>query len=105
MSPDFISISETPNAYIGIRNYFLTKKLRKEFIVKIEEEDIPDPDDYSALMPKRLQEAIDYFIVSSAICETFKEPIKPPFTMLCHPDWRKEEHKRYESWITKYIKS
>ena len=104
MSPDFISISETPNAYIGIRNYFLTKKLRKEFIVKIEEEDIPDPDDYSALMPKRLQEAIDYFIVSSAICETFKEPIKPPFTMLCHPDWRKEEHKRYESWITKYIK-
>ena len=22
---------------------------------------------------------------------------------MCHPDWRKEEHNRYEAWIRKYI--
>ena len=103
MSPDFISLSDTPNAYIGIKNYFLTKQLREKFVIKIEEEDIPEPDDSSAFMPEKLQEAIDHYIVATAISETLEKPLKPPFTMLCHPDWRKEEHKRYEAWIRKYI--
>ena len=103
MSPDFISVSDTPKAYIGIKNYFLTSKLRDKFVIKIEEDDIPEPDDSAAFMPQKLQEAIDYFIVATAIAEIFENPLKPPFTMLCHPDWRKEEHNRYESWIRNYI--
>ena len=103
MSPDFISVSDTPKAYIGIKNYFLTKKRREKFVIKIEEDDIPEPDDSSAFMPQKLQEALDHYIVATAISETLEKPLKPPFTFLCHPDWRKEEHNRYEAWIRKYI--
>ena len=105
MNPDYISISKTPKAYIGIKNYFQTKKKRAGFVIKIEESDIPDPDDKIDAIPKALREAIDYYIVATATCETLEldKPLNPPFTMLCHPDWRKGEHDRYDKWIRKYI--
>ena len=105
MNPDFISISETPKAYIGIKNYFLTKQKRAGFITQIKESDIPEYDDATAEMPQTLKEAINYYIVATATCETLDldKPLKPPFTMLCHPHWRKEEHDRYDDWIRKHI--
>jgi len=105
LSPDYIWISNSSENYIGVKNYFLTKSLRKKFIFDIDSDDIPDPSDSEADMPKTLQQAIHHFIVSCAIAESINldKPLKPPFTMLCHPHWGKEEHKRYSSWIRNYL--
>ena len=58
----------------------------------IDSDDIPDPSDSDADMPKTLQQAIHHFIVSCAIAESINldKPLKPPFTMLCHPHWGKD---------------
>ncbi len=105
LSPDYIWISSSSKNYIGVKNYFLTESLMNKFIFDIDSEDIPDPSDSEADMPKTLQEAIHHFIVSCAIAESIylDKPLKPPFTMLCHPHWGKEEHKRYSSWIRNYL--
>ncbi len=105
LSPDFCWVSDTPPNYIGVRNYFVKKELRDKFVFDIEPDDIPDPSDNDADMPNSLKEAINYFIVACAIAENIQpnKRLKPPFTMLCHPDWSKQEHERYSAWISKYI--
>lgn len=105
LSPDFCWVSDTPKNYIGVRNYFVKEELRNKFVFDIESDDIPDPSDNGAEMPNSLKQAINYFIVASAIAENLdlKKRLKPPFTMLCHPDWSKQEHERYFAWISNYI--
>ena len=105
LSPDYVWVSSSSKKYIGIKNYFITESLREKFIFDIDSDDIPDPSEADAEMPKTLQQSIHYFIVSCAIAESIKleKPLKPPFTMLCHPHWGKEEHKRYSTWIRNYI--
>ena len=103
LSPDFISLSESSPAYIGIKDYFQTQTNRDNYLSEVDPEDIPEPDNNEAYMPEALKDAIKYFIVSVSIAENLKKPLSPPFTLLCHPDWRKEEHERYAAWIRNYI--
>ena len=61
---------------IAIKQIEIKESLEK-FVIKIEEDDIPEPDDSSAFMPQKLQEALDHYIVATAISETLEKPLKP----------------------------
>ena len=101
LSPEYVTLSERNEKYIGIEKYFGSKESQASHLRKIPEEDILQPGT-EASPPNSLIEAIDYFLVAVSILRLLGD-VKP-LSMLCHPHSRQSEHKRYKGWIEERLK-
>lgn len=101
LSPEYVTLSEKNENYIGIEKFFGSKHDQEAFIRKIPEEDILKPN-IEATPPQSLIQAVDYFIVAVSVLRMLGD-VKP-LSMLCHPHSRQSEHKRYKGWIEERLR-
>jgi hypothetical protein len=100
LSPEYVTLSDRNQNYIGIDKYFGSKEAQQRYIFRIPAEDITNPGTASE-PPQSLVDAVDYYLVAVSVLRSIGE--KKPLSMLCHPHSRQSEHTRYKHWIEKRI--
>ena len=99
LSPEFVSLSERNDNYIGISTYFGSRQSRDLHVKVIDESDLPSVE--SEDFPESLNEAIEYFILAVSILRYFGE--EKQLSMLCHPDSLQATHENYRVMISNKV--
>ena len=100
LSPNFVRILEPGEQYVGGKDFF--GEGTGDLTLPIPNADLVDIDDPNLTSPKTLTDALELFVVGTAIGLTFPE--RRHFSMIVHPSFKKDAHLIFSYWVQQIIR-